>query len=79
MNALHAVKSETAAPYIVPVAPHMQELQDKLTLLHAQLLAVTGSQGVEVLHEMGDAAANAYLAGCMGLAHDCLVLTKGGE
>lgn len=50
------------------------ELETKINLLVAQLSALTGSQGVEVLHEMGDAAANSYLGGCLALAHECRAL-----
>jgi hypothetical protein len=48
------------------------ELETKLDLLHAQLSAITGSRGVEVLEEMGAAAANSFLGGCLNLARECL-------
>ena len=45
----------------------------KIEQLNALLLAITGSSGVEVLHEMGDESANAYLAACQTLAHECVL------
>ncbi|QLQ04096.1 MAG: hypothetical protein HZY77_16300 [Thiobacillus sp.] len=48
------------------------ELETKLDLLHAQLSAITGSRGVEVLEEMGAAAANSFLGGCLNLSRECL-------
>ena len=44
----------------------------KMERLNALLLAITGSTGIEVLHDMGDESANAYLAACQALTNDRL-------
>ena len=73
MQAFESIRSEPVAPYMLERG---EQLEGKLRLLYAQLAAITGAQGVDVLHEMGDEAANDYLGGCLGLVHSCLQAVK---
>lgn len=76
MSTVLTLQTETAAPYMTP---RDMQLEATLRPLVAQLLAITGDPGVEVLHNMGDEAANDYLTGCLALAHDALEMVRGRE
>ena len=54
----------------------MHELQHKLAQLQAQILAIAGIQGVGLLHELGDDAANAYVNAMLEKTSECLRLTQ---